>query len=318
MSDADYDVEGLALHLLRSTQAAALACQDWVGKGDSKGADDAAVKALREVLSEVPGRGTVVIGEGEKDDAPMLFQGEEVGDGAGGAFEIAVDPLEGTSYCAQGMEGAIAVIAAGPPDSLWATSSYYLDKLVVGSGAKGCIDLEASAQDNLEKVADGLGKKVEDLTVVILDKPRHEELIAEVRQAGAHVVAIPDGDVMGSLRALVPGGGADLSMGVGGSPEGVITACAARLLDGDMQARLAPQKDDEKEQLEDDDADLDRVRTLDDLVGSPDCAFVATAVTDTPMLPAPELTPSGWRVRSLVVTPRHAPLFVESLLPRES
>ncbi|MDQ3680624.1 MAG: class II fructose-bisphosphatase [Actinomycetota bacterium] len=318
MSDADYDVEGLALHLLRSTQAAALACQDWVGKGDSKGADDAAVKALREVLSEVPGRGTVVIGEGEKDDAPMLFQGEEVGDGTGGAFEIAVDPLEGTSYCAEGMEGAIAVIAAGPPGSLWATSSYYLDKLVVGSGAKGCIDLEASTQDNLEKVADGLGKKVEELTVVILDKPRHEELIAEVRRAGAHVVAMPDGDVMGSLRALVPGGGADLSMGVGGSPEGVITACAARLLGGDMQARLAPQKDDEKEQLEDEDADLDRVRTLEDLVGSPDCVFVASAVTDTPMLPAPELTPSGWRVRSLVVTPRHSPLFVESLLPRAS
>ncbi len=314
MAEPEYDVEGLALHLLRSTQAAALACQDWVGKGDSKAADDAAVKALREVLSDIPGKGTVVIGEGEKDDAPMLFQGEEVGNGTGGAFEIAVDPLEGTSYCADGMEGAIAVIAAGPPDALWATSSYYLDKLVVGSGAKGCIDLEASNRENLDKVADALGKEVKDLTVVILDKPRHEDLIAEVREAGAHVVAIPDGDVMGSLRALVPGGGADLSMGVGGSPEGVITACAARLLGGDMQARLAPQKDDEKEQLEDDDADLDRVRGLSELAGSPHCVFVATAVTGTPMLAAPELTPAGWRVHSLVVTPRHSPLFVESLV----
>nr|MDQ3643812.1 fructose-bisphosphatase class II family protein [Actinomycetota bacterium] len=233
------------------------------------------------------------------------------------AFEIAVDPLEGTSYCAEGMEGAIAVIAAGPPDALWATSSYYLDKLVVGSGAKGCIDLDASNQKNLEKVAEALGKEVRDLTVVILDKPRHEDLIAEVREAGAHVVAMPDGDVMGSLRALVPGGGADLSMGVGGSPEGVITACAARLLGGDMQARLAPQKDDEKEQLEDDEADLERVRGLSELAGSPDCVFVATAVTGTPMLPAPELTPAGWRVRSLVVTPLHSPLFVESLLPTD-
>ena len=237
---ADYDVEGLALHLLRSTQAAALACQDWVGRGDSKAADDAAVKALREVLSDVPGQGRVVIGEGEKDDAPMLYQGEEVGDGRGGAFELAVDPLEGTSYCAQGMEGSIAVVAAAPADTLWATSSYYLDKLVVGAGAKGAIDLVASAADNLSSVAEALGKKVEELVVVILDKPRHEELIAEVRQAGAHVSAIPDGDVMGSLRALVPGAGADVAMGVGGSPEGVITACAARLLGGDMQARLAP------------------------------------------------------------------------------
>lgn len=315
VKEPDYDVEGLALHLLRSTQAAALACQDWVGKGDSKGADNAAVKALREVLSDVPGRGTVVIGEGEKDDAPMLFQGEEVGNGSGGAYEIAVDPLEGTTYCAEGVEGAIAVIAAGPPGSLWATSSYYLDKLVVGSGAKGAIDLEASTQENLDKVAEALGKDVGDLTVVILDKPRHEEMIAEVREAGAHVVAIPDGDVMGSLRALVPGGGADLSMGVGGSPEGVITACAARLLGGDMKARLAPQKDEEKEQLEEEDADLERVRSLDDLAGSDHCVFVATAVTGTPMLPAPELTPAGWRVHSLVVTPRHSSLFVESLLP---
>lgn len=317
MAEADYDVEGMALHLLRSTQAAALACQEFVGKGDSKAADDAAVKALREVLSDVPGQGTVVIGEGEKDDAPMLYQGEEVGDGSGGAYDIAVDPLEGTSYCAEGMEGAIAVIAAAPKGSLWGTSSYYMDKLVVGSGAKGSIDLDASATDNLEKVAEALGKAVEDLTVVILDKPRHEELINEVREAGAHVVAIPDGDVMGSLRALVPGGGADLSMGVGGSPEGVITACAARLLGGDMQARLAPQKDEEKEQLEEEGADLERVRTLDDLAGSDDCIFVASAVTGTPMLPAPELTPAGWRVHSLVVTPRHSPLFVESLLPAQ-
>ena len=315
--EADFDVEGLALHLLRATQAAALACQEWVGRGDSKAADEAAVKALRDVLSDVPGQGQVVIGEGEKDEAPMLYKGDEVGVGLGGAFELAVDPLEGTSYCADGMEGSIAVVAAAPPGALWATQSYYLDKLVVGSGAKGAIDIDASTGDNLSKVAEALGKEVGELVVVILDKPRHEDLIAEVREAGAHVVAIPDGDVMGSLRALLPNGGADLAMGVGGSPEGIITACATRVLGGDMQARLAPQKDEEREQLEEEDADLERVRPLDELAGSPDCVFVATAVTGTPMLPAPELTPAGWKVRSLVVTPKHPALYVESLLSRE-
>ena len=317
-TEAEYDVEGLALQLLRSTQAAALACQDWVGKGDKDGADDAAVKAMRDVLGDIPGQGRVVIGEGEKDEAPMLYKDEEVGEGEGGAFVLAVDPLEGTSYCAQGMEGAISVLAAAPPQALWATSGFYMDKLVVGSGAKGAIDIDASTEDNLRKVADALGKKVGDLVVVILDKPRHEELIAEVRQLGAHVVAIPDGDVMGSLRAMVPGGGADMAMGVGGSPEGVVTACAARLLGGDMQARLAPQKDEEREQLEEQGVDIHQVRTLDELAASPDCLFVATAVTATAMLPAPELTPAGWKVRSLVVTPRHASLFVEALLPPDA
>ncbi len=317
-TEAEYDVEGLALQLLRSTQAAALACQDWVGKGDKGGADEAAVRAMREVLGDVPGQGRVVIGEGEKDEAPMLYKDEEVGEGDGGAFVLAVDPLEGTSYCAEGMEGAISVVAAAPPQALWATSGFYMDKLVVGSGAKGAIDIEASTEQNLGNVADALGKKVADLVVVILDKPRHEELIAEVRQLGARVVAIPDGDVMGSLRAMVPGGGADMAMGVGGSPEGVVTACAARLLGGDMQARLAPQKDEERQQLEEQDVDLQRVRTLDELAASPDCLFVATAVTATAMLAAPELTPAGWRVRSLVVTPRHASLFVEALLPPDA
>ena len=317
-ADAPYDAEGMALHLMRSTQAAALACLDHVGRGDSKAADQAAVKAMRETLSDVPGRGKVVIGEGEKDEAPMLYQGEEVGEGEGPAFELAVDPLEGTSYCAEGLEGAIAVVAAAPEDSLWGSSGYYLDKIVVGPGAKGAIDITASPEDNLSNVAEALGKEVSDLTVVILDKPRHEDLIATVRKAGAHVVALPDGDVMGSLRARVPEGGADMLLGVGGTPEGVISACATRVLGGDMQARLAPQKDEEREQLESEGADLDRVLTLDDLVKSPACVFVATAVTSTPMLPAPERTPAGWRVRSLVVTPEHPRLFTEALLPPDA
>jgi fructose-1,6-bisphosphatase II len=312
--EASFDAETLSLRLLQSTQAAALACLDWVGRGDSKGADNAAVKAMRESMNEVPGRGRVVIGEGEKDDAPMLYNDEEVGSGKGPSFELAVDPLEGTSYCASGTEGAIAVVAAAPAGALWGSSGYYLDKIVVGAAAKGSIDIEAPAEDNLERVAEALGKEVSDLVVVILDKPRHEELIERVRKAGAHVTAIPDGDVMGSLRALMPGGGADVLMGVGGTPEGVITACAARVLGGDMQARLAPQKDEEREQLEAEDVDLERVLSLDDLVSSQQCAFIATAVTDSPLLPGPERTPTGWRVRSVLATPLHPTLLVEALL----
>ncbi len=314
--DRAYDPERLALQLLRGTQAAALACLEWVGRGDKNAGDKAAVNAMREVLGEVPGRGRVIIGEGEKDEAPMLYNDEEVGSGDGPAFHLAVDPLEGTSYCADGLEGAISVVGAAPPDAMWKTSGYYMDKLVVGPAAKGAIDITASVEDNLGRVAEALDKKVDELTVVILDKPRHEKLIAQVRDLGAHVVAIPDGDVMGSLRALVPGAGADLVVGVGGTPEGVITACATRVLGGDMQGRLAPQDDDERKQLEDEGVDLERVLTLDELVTDPACVFVATGVTSTPLLPAPERAPSGWRTHSLVVTPRHPALFVEALHPR--
>ena len=310
-----FDPDGLALHLLRSTQAAALACLDYVGRGDKKAADKAAVTAMREVLGEVPGQGKVVIGEGEKDEAPMLYRDEEVGEGSGPAFHLAVDPLEGTSYCAGGLEGAISVLAAAPPGALWGTSGYYMDKLIVGPGAKGAIDITAPFEKNLASVGEALGKEVKDLAVVILDKPRHEELIAQVREAGPRVVAIPDGDVMGSLRALVRGAGADLVMGVGGTPEGVIAACATRVLGGDMQGRLAPQDDDERKQLESEGVDLDRVLTLDDLVSSDNCAFFATAVTATGLLHQPENTPAGWMTHSLVVTPRHPALFVEALHP---
>ena len=315
--NAAHDIEGLALHLLGGTQAAALACLDWVGHGDSKAADGAAVAAMRDAFSSVPGQGRVVIGEGEKDEAPMLYNGEEVGEGTGPRFDLAIDPLEGTKYCAQGLDGAISVIAAARPDSLWATSGFYMDKLVVGSGAAGAIDITKPAEENLSSVADALGKQVEELTVVVLDKPRHEDLIERVRKAGAAVVAIPDGDVMGSLRALMPGGGVDLALGVGGTPEGVITACAARVLGGDMQCRLAPQQDEEREKLEEEeDIELERVLTLDDLVATDDCVFVATAVTTGTLMRAPERTPWGWRTHSLVVTPRHRGLHVQALLRR--
>ncbi len=310
-----FDADSLALHLLRGTQAAAMACLEWVGRGDKNSADGAAVKAMREVLGEIPGRGEVRIGEGEKDDAPMLYIGEDIGTGEGPAFDLAVDPLEGTNYAATGTEGSIAVVAATPEDAMWTTTGYYMDKIVVGSKARGTIDIDATAEDNLGRIAEALEKPVEELTVVILDKPRHEELIENVRGLGASVIAIPDGDVMGSLRVLVPGGGVDVALGVGGTPEGVLTACAVRALGGDMQGRLAPQDDDERKKLEEEGVDIDRVLSLDELVRGEEGVFVATAVTATVFLPAPEQTASGWKVSSFVVTPRHPALFVTALLP---
>ncbi|MCA1692121.1 MAG: class II fructose-bisphosphatase [Actinobacteria bacterium] len=308
-----YGADLLALHLLRATQAAALACVPWVGRGDKEGADDAAVEAMRDALGSVPGKGRVVIGEGEKDEAPMLYTGEEVGDGNGPAFELAIDPLEGTDYCASGLDGALSVLAAGPPDSIWATSGFYMDKLIVGPGAKGKIDIDASVDDNLDRVAEALGKKVSDLVVVVLDKPRHEDVIAHIRDKGAGVLAVPAGDVMGSLRVLLPHGGADMALGVGGTPEGVITACLTRLLGGTMQAKLAPQSDEERETVEKDEGDLDRVLTTDDMIRSGDCLFIATGITANQLLPAPVETPDGWRTHSFVVTPGHPGLLVESL-----
>ncbi|MGI8758416.1 MAG: class II fructose-bisphosphatase [Acidimicrobiales bacterium] len=310
-----YDPEALALHLLSTTEAAAMACLAWVGRGDKVAADDAAVAAMRTALAEVPGQGRVVIGEGEKDDAPMLYQGEELGTGSGAGWDLAVDPLEGTNYCARGAEGAIAVLSATPRGAMWGTSGWYMDKLVVGPGAAGAIDITAPVEDNLRKIAEALGKPVEQLVTIVLDKPRHQELIRRIREAGAAVVEIRDGDVMGSLLALVPGGGADVSLGVGGAPEGVLTACATRLLGGDMQSRLAPQSDEERDLLAAEDVDVDAVLTLQDLVASDECTFVATGVTSSALLAAPEPTQWGWRTRSLVLTPRHRPLFVQSLLP---
>ncbi|HEX2064118.1 MAG TPA: class II fructose-bisphosphatase [Acidimicrobiales bacterium] len=316
--DLPFDADGLALHLLRGTQAAALACMPWVGRGDKNAADGAAVEAMREVLGNVPGRGEVLIGEGEKDDAPMLYRGEEIGTGHGPAFELAVDPLEGTNYAATGTEGSIAVVAASPKGSMCTTSGFYMDKVVVGPAAVGAVEIDAPVEDKLRAVAKALGKPVEDITAVVLDKPRHEELIDAVRDLGASVIAIPDGDVMGSLRVLVPGGGVDIALGVGGTPEGVLTACAVKALGGDMQGRLAPQDDDEREKIKADGVDPNQVLGLDDLVSGEDCVFVATAVTSTVFLPAPEKTPGGWKLGSLVVTPRHPSLFVTAVLSDEA
>ena len=278
-SAAPKSIRHLEAYALASTRAAALACQSWVGRGDKDAADKAATEAMREALAAAPGTGTVVIGEGAKDDAPMLFNGEEVGDGDGPSFDIAVDPLECTTLCAKGLPSSLATIAMAEADSMvHLGEAFYMDKLVGPPEARGAVQLGDPPEDNLRRIAEALGKQVDQLCVVVLDKPRHEELIERIYKAGASVVSPPDGDVGGALEALLPGGGADLLMGIGGTPEGIMTACAARSLGGFMQAQLAPQSDDEAKAIADGGLDADHVYELDELVDG-DGFFVATGVT---------------------------------------
>lgn len=272
---------------LAATQAAAMQCEPLVGRGDPKGADAAATEAMRAVLGGAPGTGTVVIGEGEKDSAPMLFNGERLGTGGGSEFDIAVDPLEGTTLCAKGLPGALATIAVAESGALMSPEpAFYMDKLVAPRAARDAIDLTDTPDANLERVARALGKRVDELWVVVLDKPRHEDLIARVQGAGARVTAPPEGDVAGALAALLPDGGADLLLGVGGTPEGIMTACAVKGLGGAMQARLAPQGEDEERAVAEAGLDTERVYELDDLVTA-EAFFVATGVSDGPLLRGP-------------------------------
>lgn len=306
----------LALPLLWATQRAAVACLPWIGRNDPKAADGAAVAALRHGLAGLPGRARVVIGEGEKDDAPMLYQGEVLGSGKGPACDLAVDPLEGTRLCARGEDGAVSVVAAAPPDALFATAGWYMEKLVVGPAAAGTVSLGRPVEENLEALAGGLGKPVRDLVVGVQDRPRHLDLIDRIRRAGAAVALFGDGDVMASLRVLLPGGDLDSLMGIGGAPEGVISACAVRLLGGDMQGRLAPQSDRERASINGEKAARPGVTLgLDDLVADGDCVFVATSVTGGSLLARPQAGPSGVRTASFVSTSEHPCLLVEGEMP---
>ena len=262
---------------IEATRVAAIACQDWVGRGDEKKADGAATDAMRSVLDSAPGTGTVIIGEGEKDDAPMLFNGETLGRGGSPDFDIAVDPLECTTLCAKGLLGSLATIAMAESGTMWEPGpAFYMDKLLARAEAGDVIDITDPPEANLERVAKALGKDIGELRVVVLDKPRHEGLIETLRSHGAHVSTPSDGDVGGALQVLLPDGDADMLMGIGGTPEGVMTACAAKALGGAMQGRLAPQKDQEKEKLAG--VDLDRVLDVEDMV-SGDAFFVATGIT---------------------------------------
>ncbi|MEU3946322.1 class II fructose-bisphosphatase [Streptomyces sp. NPDC029526] len=275
----------LALELVRVTEAAAMAAGRWVGRGDKNGADGAAVRAMRTLVSTVSMNGVVVIGEGEKDEAPMLFNGERVGDGTGPECDIAVDPIDGTTLTAKGMTNAIAVLAAAERGTMFDPSAvFYMDKLVTGPEAADFVDINAPVNVNIRRVAKAKRVTPEDVTVVILDRPRHEGIIKEIRDTGARIKLISDGDVAGSILALREGTGIDLLLGVGGTPEGIISACAVKCLGGTLQGKLWPKDDEERQRAIDAGHDLDRVLTTDDLVSGENVFFVATGITDGELL----------------------------------
>ncbi|MEU4406623.1 class II fructose-bisphosphatase [Streptosporangium sp. NPDC023963] len=271
----------LALELVRVTEAAAMAGARWVGRGDKNGADGAAVNAMRQLINTVSMSGVVVIGEGEKDNAPMLYNGEHVGDGSGAACDVAVDPIDGTRLTALGMPNGISVIAVSERGSMYDPSAvFYMDKLVTGPEAASSVDINAPVADNIAAVARAKGGEPSDVTVVVLDRPRHEKIIREIRETGARIRLITDGDVAGAIMAARVGTGVDLMLGIGGTPEGIIAACALKCLGGVIQGRLWPQDDAERRRALDAGLDLDATLSTDDLVRSDDVFFAATGITD--------------------------------------
>ncbi|MFI1416999.1 class II fructose-bisphosphatase [Streptomyces sp. NPDC020731] len=292
----------LALELVRVTEAAAMAAGRWVGRGDKNGADGAAVRAMRTLVSTVSMNGVVVIGEGEKDEAPMLFNGERVGDGTGPECDIAVDPIDGTTLTAKGMTNAIAVLAAAERGSMFDPSAvFYMDKLVTGPEAADFVDINAPVNVNIRRVAKAKRVTPEDVTVVILDRPRHEGIIKEIRETGARIKLISDGDVAGSILALREGTGIDLLLGVGGTPEGIISACAVKCLGGTIQGKLWPKDDEERQRAVDAGHDLDRVLTTEDLVTGDNVFFVATGITDGELLRGVRYRPETATTDSIVM-----------------
>jgi fructose-1,6-bisphosphatase II len=300
-----YPDRNLALELVRVTEAAAMAAGRWVGKGDKNGADGVAVNAMRVLISTVGMRGTVVIGEGEKDQAPMLFNGEEVGDGEGPACDVAVDPIDGTTLAAKGMTNAISVLAVSPRGSMYDPSAvFYMEKLITGPAAADVVDIRYPVAENVHQVAKAKGIKPGDVTVVVLDRPRHQQMVDEIRATGARIKFITDGDVAGAIMAARDGTGIDLLLGIGGTPEGIIAACAMKCLDGVIQGRLWPTNDEEKQRALDAGHDLDRVLLTDDLVSGDDCFFVATGITDGELMEGVRYSAGGASTHSLVMRSR--------------
>jgi len=287
---------------VRVTEAAALLAGRWMGRGEKEAADQAAVDAMRQVLDTIEMEGEVVIGEGEKDHAPMLYYGERVGRAEFPKVDIAVDPVDGTRLLALGMPNSICVLAIAERGAMykWEHISY-MDKIAVGPDARGTIDLNSSVAENLARVAEAKKRRIDVLTVVILDRPRHERLIADVRDAGARLKLITDGDVAGALMAAMQGTGIDVLMGIGGSPEAVIAACALKCVGGDMQCRLFPRNDDERAIAEQNSIDLTRIFTIDDLVGGADVFFAATGITDGELLDGVHYGADGATTHSLVM-----------------
>jgi fructose-1,6-bisphosphatase II len=307
VSAADPNVpdRNLALELVRVTEAAAMGASRWIGRGDKNAADQAAVDLMRLMINTVSMRGVVVIGEGEKDEAPMLYNGEEVGDGDGPEVDVAVDPLEGTRLTALGMPSAISVIAVAERGTLFFPgAALYMDKIAVGADCADAIDIEASPTENVRRVAEAKGMEPDEVTVVVLERERHDALIAELREAGARVNLIRDGDVAPSIAAAQPFTGIDMLMGVGGTPEGVISAAALKCLGGAMQAKLWPRNEEEHERLVEAGYDVDRVLHQDDLVQGENVFVSATGVTGGPLLRGVRVSGAGVETESLVMRSR--------------
>ncbi len=295
----------LALELVRVTEAAALSAGRLMGRGEKEVADKAAVDAMRLVLNSINMDALIVIGEGEKDEAPMLFNGEKVGTGKPPLVDLAVDPIDGTRPLANGFLNSIATVAIAPRGTMFDPGPFvYMDKIAVGPKAKGLINIEAPLQENLEKIALSENKSLNDLTVIILQRPRHDELIREVREIGARIRLIPDGDVAGALMTCLPESGIDALLGVGGTPEGILAACAIRAMGGELQGKLFIRNEEEKKLGLKMGYSLDKVITMDDMVSSNDVFFAATGITDGELLGGVRYTGHGAETESLVIRGR--------------
>jgi fructose-1,6-bisphosphatase II len=305
-SAANYSPDrNLALELVRVTETAAVAASAWVGRGDKDAADGAAVAAMRKMINTVDMQGVIVIGEGEKDNAPMLHNGEVVGNGNGPLCDVAVDPIDGTTLTSAGLNGAVSVIALAPRGSMFDPKDvYYMNKIVTGPEAASVIDITAPAGENVRRVAKAKGVDVSDITVIVLDRPRHDELLKELRAAGARIRLIRDGDVAAAIETARPNTGIDILMGIGGTPEGVVTAAAMRALGGVIQGQLHPRSDGERASAKNAGYDLSKVYTTNDLVSSDDVFFSATGITDGELLKGVRHTAFGAVSQSLVIRGR--------------
>lgn len=295
----------LALELVRVTESGALAASRWMGRGDKEGADDAAVTAMRHMLRSVDMDGLVIIGEGEKDEAPMLYNGERLGNGRGAKVDVAVDPIDGTTLTAYGRGNAVAVLAVSDAGTMFDPGPIvYMEKIAVGADAVGAIDIDASATENLHRIAEAKNRAVRDLTAVVLDRPRHDDLVTEIRETGARIRLIPDGDVAGAMSAAWDEAAIDVLLGIGGTPEGVITAAALKCMGGEIQGRLWARDDAERQAARDAGYNLDRKLTTEDLVAGDNCFFAATGITDGEFLRGVNFNSRGATTQSLVMRSR--------------
>ena len=301
-AEFNFPDRNLALELVRVTETAAVAASSWVGRGDKDAADGAAVAAMRKMINTVDMNGVIVIGEGEKDNAPMLHNGEKVGNGSGPNCDVAVDPIDGTTLTSNGLNGAVSVIALAPRGTMFdPKGAFYMNKIVTGPEAAAVIDITAPAGENVRKVAKAKGVDVSDITVIVLDRPRHADLLKELRKAGARIRLIKDGDVAAAIETTRLGTGIDILMGIGGTPEGVVTAAAMRALGGVIQGQLVPQSESERSSAKDAGHNLSKIYMTNDLVASDDVFFSATGITDGELLRGVRHTAFGAISHSLVV-----------------